>query len=84
MISDNHTRELKYLEKLRKSQLSSWQVTPNTVFAFLFFFSFLSWAVEEDGLGSSHQSFVGKESKSQLSVPLKCRAWGLDWSTGMM
>lgn len=51
MISDNHTRELKYLEKLRKSQLSSWQVTPNPVFAFFFFFPFLSWATEEGCLG---------------------------------
>lgn len=71
MISDNHTRELKYLEKLRKSQLSSWQVTPNPVFAFfLFLFLFLSWAAEEGCLGCSHESAVGKESKSQhLLVP---------------
>lgn len=55
MISDNHTRELKYLEKLRKSQLSSWQVTPNPVFCFYFFpflfLIFLIWAVRKIALG---------------------------------
>lgn len=68
MISDNHTRELKYLEKLRKSQLSSWQVTPNSpVFVSNFWFG----EPRKIALGLHHQPInLGKESK-QLSVPWK-------------
>lgn len=63
MISDNHTRELKYLEK---QEISAFKLASNfqSSFHFFFPFSFFEWAAEEGCLGCSHPYTVGKESEA--------------------